>query len=310
MLLGEHAVLYHRPALCCAINQYITLSLYKRHDEKIIIHSTQLGEHETTLSTLRVVAPFSFVLATITYFANKLSSGFFLKIDADFSPNLGLGSSAAVTVASVVAVSKLVGERLSQQALIIVARRIIRSLQKGLGSGADVAASVLGGIIYYRATPLVNVRRQLSSFPLVVVYSGQKKATTAIIEPLYQSYHANDKKRRWFEALYDQICHCVLHGYMAIVRQDWQTLGAIFNAQQKIMLRLGVSHQLLENMIHQLRQLPHIYGAKLSGAGLGDSIIAIANPRSMPQFTVNTTPEKQGIKPLRLKLSSIGMSDG
>ena len=103
MLLGEHAVLHGKPALVCALDKRIHITLTPREDQRIQIQSRLLGDYETTLSELKIEKPFQFVLATLKHFQGKVRRGCHIEITSDFSDTKGLGSSAAVTVATLAA---------------------------------------------------------------------------------------------------------------------------------------------------------------------------------------------------------------
>src|SRR5207253_1594537 len=150
MLLGEYAVLHGQHALVCAIDKRMTVTLTPRNDKKIFLESA-LGHYETTLSDLKMVAPFQFVLATLRAVRKNLKHGCHLKIESEFSDSVGFASSAAVTVATLSALTqwlchpeacssrrRISGLELSLQDFIKLARRIVRHVQ-GTGSGADVA---------------------------------------------------------------------------------------------------------------------------------------------------------------------------
>ena len=58
-----------------------------------------LGSYESSLDLLLDDARFRFVLSAINQFKERVPTGFSLTIESDFSHQVGLGSSAAVTVA-------------------------------------------------------------------------------------------------------------------------------------------------------------------------------------------------------------------
>ena len=64
MLLGEYAVLFNEPALVCAIDRYISVTLTPLNNTKVIIHSS-LGHYQGDLNHLRIEPPFDFVLSSI-----------------------------------------------------------------------------------------------------------------------------------------------------------------------------------------------------------------------------------------------------
>jgi len=105
MLTGEHAILNGEAALVAAVDKRITVQLTPRTDDKIIIHSERLGEYTTSLSTLKSTPPFEFVLNSLILLKDKINTGLELNILSDFSHQVGLGSSAACTVATLAVIS-------------------------------------------------------------------------------------------------------------------------------------------------------------------------------------------------------------
>ena len=99
MLLGEHAVLHGKHALVCAINRRITIRLFPSLDNTVKIVS-DLGNYQSPLDNLVDHPSFRFVLQAIRQQIQHVPRGFELKIDSEFSADIGFGSSAAVTVAT------------------------------------------------------------------------------------------------------------------------------------------------------------------------------------------------------------------
>lgn len=269
MLLGEYAVLHGKHALVCAVDKRMTVKLSPRNDSVITIRSA-LGEHQTSISRIKSVVPFQFVLTTLKNFQKQFSSGCDITIESEFSDKVGFASSAAVTVATLSAISAWLNLSMSQTELAQTARAIIRKVQ-GLGSGADVAACVFGGIIGYRANPFW-IQKEEQQYPITVVYSGSKTPTVEAVTRIKKQFSQ-------FPSLFRQICRsidlCSLEGIKAVKQQNWRQLGQIMNIQQGFMDALGVNTDLLNGIVEELRQQSDILGAKISGSGLGDCIVAI-----------------------------------
>lgn len=277
MLLGEHAVLQDKPAIVLAINKRIRVTLHPRSDQNILIKS-DLGKIEFDLNEIENVQyqkPFQFILAAIKYFKNELkkeSQGFELNIDSEFSHDCGLGSSAAVTVATVAVLLEWTKVKLeNQNTLFETARKIVREVQ-GVGSGADVAASVYGGVIVYQQQSPCIVKKIDSVLPLVVIYSGLKTATPVVIKKVEA---LRNKYPDVINALYDAVEHAVNRASVFIENTDLSQLGEVMNIQQGIMNALGVGSPVLNQLIDKLNSEPGIYGTKISGSGLGDCVIGI-----------------------------------
>lgn len=288
MLLGEHAVLYRKHALVCAINKRMTVTLTPRSDNKIMIDSA-LGHYEAEIARLKVITPFQFVLAALKQYQKKMTVGCDIHITTDFSDKVGFASSAAVTVATLKALSTWLNMPLSSLELIHAGRKIVRAVQ-GLGSGADVAACVLGGLVVYRTQPEEIRKLPVESFfPLTVVYSGSKAPTIEVVRHVEKLFEDQPVILR---LLCQAIDGCVLAGVQAITDNDLHALGKIMNVQQGLMDALGVNTPILADMIDRLRRSPAIEGAKISGSGLGDCVVGVGHlPENIGQIPVQITQE-------------------
>lgn len=291
MLLGEFAVLNGKTALVCAIDKRIEVNLTPLHNQEIKITS-ELGTHVTTISQLKVEKPFQFVLEAIK--ATAPLKGFHLKIESQFSDKIGFGSSAAVTVATLAVIKHWLDQPLHLSELLIQARDVIRAVQ-GRGSGADVAASVYGGIVAYRAQPEILVEKFAFQHPLTAVYSGFKTPTPTVIQ------HVNERFVHFpkiHELLIESIGECADSGVAALRAKDWIHFGKMMAMQQGLMESLGVSLPVLRQIVEKLQQEPTILGAKISGSGLGDCVIGLGE--------ANLNFEND-IMPIAIKMTSDGV---
>lgn len=276
MLFGEHAVLRGYPAIVCAVNRRIYLTLTPKIDSKIYIKSA-LGELETTLeeiNNIKIQPPFHFILATLKYF--KLSQGVEINIKSEFSDKIGLGSSAAVVVALVAALRQWQKDSDEKMAIYQNALAIIRQVQ-GLGSGADVAASVFGGVLEYQipTKPSPIKIGKLSHFPpLHLIYTGYKTPTVTVVKQVnvFEKAYPDLAKK-----IFKKINTCVKQAILATQSQDWKNLGKIANKHYQWQCELGVSDPHCDALIKYYSNQKNIFGAKLSGSGLGDCIVLIGD---------------------------------
>ena len=289
MLLGEHAVLHGRRALVCAINKRMTVSLSPLVGKKVRIVS-DLGIYEAPLGELADHSDFRFVLDAVKQY--PLEQGVELKIESEFSSDIGFGSSAAVTVATHAALMQLVGASrrdvrgpLGERSLPLenLFRRSLATIHRvqGRGSGADVAASVFGGVVAYRAEPL-EINPLKVSFPLTAVYSGSKMKTADVIRYLEERRALNAD---YFGRIFDR-----MDASVGEVINDFSQLGRMLILNQKLMEEMGLCNAALAEIIAGFREqgVP----AKISGSGLGDCAIGLgafpeSKYRSYP-LTVST----------------------
>jgi len=270
MLMGEHAVLYGRRALVAAVNRRIRVRLEPRADGQVRIASA-LGEIEMPLGRFKTQAPFRFVMAALRRYEDRLPGGFDLRIESDFPHDVGLGSSAAVTVTTCAVLERWTRSRPARLwNLFLAGREIIREVQ-GLGSGADVAASVFGGILNYRAMP-PRIQRLKRAIPLVVLYSGGKTPTVEVVRRVQRAMKAQPEM---FNAVFDLMDKACAAGFQAIRASALKKVGEIFNIQQGLMESLGASNARMAELVYALRAERGILGAKISGSGLGDCVIGL-----------------------------------
>lgn len=300
MVAGEHAVLYGYPAIVCAVKQRLTVTLTPRHDNLFTIRST-LGEYTHSLQDVQIVKPFQFITGVIQHFQSQLVYGFNLNVSSDFVHTVGLGSSAAVTVATIAVLTKWLQLELSAEDIFQVGYRVVRQVQQ-VGSGADIAASVFGGIGLYSPAPFFY--RPLHYFPaLCAVYTGSKQPTSQVIAKVQQLRRQATEK---YDHLFQQIAECTQAMVLAINQQQWEELGLLFNHHYTLQQELGVSNEFIQQLIQQLQALTQIYGAKISGSGLGDCIIGIGE---LSEHTFPQTPQQKvlGVQQIKVQISSQGV---
>jgi len=285
MLMGEHAVLRGYPGLVAAIDKRMCVKVTPRSDHEVSIQST-LGTAQWSLDALPAASEtFQFLLAVIRMLKSKLNSGIDLNITAEFSDQMGFGSSAAVVVGSLAAIwVAIYNEAPTPMELWTMATQVIREVQ-GFGSGADAAASIFGGVLGVVSDK--SVEKIAETLPLTVVYSGAKCPTSTVVNLVNQRVSAQPE---FAQRIFETMQQGVLKSIPAIKSADWQALGHIIDQQQSLMHDLGVSTPALETLIEDLRKTPGIFGAKISGSGLGDCIIGIGTA------SLNTSISTTGIQ--------------
>lgn len=270
MLFGEHAVLHGHPAVVAAVERRVWVNLAPRRDRRVRIVSA-LAMRETALEELVPSPPLQFVEQAIVRFRSRLPGGLDLDIRADVPPTIGLGSSAAVTVAVLAAVHAFTGRSVTPEELAREGGEVIRAVQ-GVGSGADAAASVFGGVLVFSVDPTRPVRPLSGRPPLLLVYSGRKTPTPEVVA------RVEALRRRWPEvvgAIFSAMGSLALEGAAAIEAGDWPRLGAAMNVGHDLMAAIGVDTPELRAIANVLRSDPGVHGAKISGSGLGDCVVAV-----------------------------------
>ncbi len=283
MLMGEHAVLFGHRAIVCALSQRLRVSVSARSDQRIVIHSA-LGHYDVPRAELLIQKndppELSFVLASLR--ALPPQSGLTLTVTSDFSHTVGLGSSAAVVAACVYALMRFQGAEVALADVFDIGLRVIHAVQQR-GSGSDLAASVFGGMVAYTASPrqieaLLNAEQLTPRHcpALDLTYCGYKTPTPEVLAHVAR---ASEEFPDIYTGLYQHMHQVSCAAEQAIRDHDWQRLGKLMNIYHGLMDALGVSDASLSALVYQARQRSEVLGAKISGSGLGDCVIALSSPQ-------------------------------
>lgn len=278
MLFGEHAIMYGSSCIVTAVDQRIFVSVEENNSGylKIYAPSVDVKNYKKSLSELGdsdSPKGVRFLEASVKNFQsvfNEKIKGLTIETSADFSSSFGFGSSAASTVATVKALAVLYSREMTKKELFDLSYKSVLDVQKS-GSGFDVASSIYGGTLYFVSGGKKIEPLPLSHLPLVVGYSGQKADTVSMMSQVSDRYK---KENESTNTLFSDISHIVEEAKKALLAQDFEQVGILMNQNQECLEKLEVSTDMLDSMITS--SMKHgAYGAKISGAGGGDCMIAL-----------------------------------
>lgn len=263
MLMGEHAVVYGRPCIVTAVSERLRVQIEETQTNQVVIDAPQVKDTR-------------FVQQAIDDGCQVLGihhRGLLVHTDSAFSNQYGFGSSSAVTVAMWGALAACFKKTLEKRELFEQSFKTVLAIQ-GVGSGFDVAAATYGGTLLYTKGGVTleqlpwNIKEHVA---LVVGYSGSKADTPSIVRDVAKK---REQQKEKVERIFDAIGKLVLQAKTAGDTKDWETVGKLMNFNQEYLRDLGVSTETLEAMISAAKKAG-AYGAKLSGAGGGDCMIAM-----------------------------------
>ena len=190
IVAGEYAVLDGAPAICMAVDRraYVTVTEGDAECHSVLApgYSQSPGRfnaHHHGLEWLDGASGFPLLTAVWQELAAKPRRQLSIVLDTnEFSDaragiKLGIGSSAALTVALVAALDLALGGGRSVDRIAAAAHR---RLQNGAGSGADIACSLRGGVIVYRMGDTTQTAlRWPTDLHYALLWSGVSANTTA-----------------------------------------------------------------------------------------------------------------------------------
>ena len=266
ILLGEHAVVYGYPALAAALDRGVTIAP---------VPTPAGGPLRLDIRAWGVAVtadddhPVGRSLAAI---ADALDAGrppLSLIGDAQVPHGAGLGSSAALAVAIARALCTY-ARRPLDVATLTRAAGASETLVHGTPSGVDVALAIAGGTGVFRRSTGLAPLGGVPPLRILVGPSGVPRSTAAMVERVAAATGSqrNDPRLRELGALPDS-------GTAALLAADLPTLGGAMDRAHTLLADLGVSIPQLDTLCDAAREAG-AYGAKLTGAGGGGAVIAIA----------------------------------
>jgi mevalonate kinase len=195
-----------------------------------------------------------------------------LWLECEVPARAGLGSSAAMSVA----IARAIGARMgADETDVVAAVAASESVFHRKPSGIDAAAASRGGIGAFDRQNGWQPLTCRTPLDLCIGLSGKSHDTGALVAGVGQLCESTPVARRLVETLGD----LARAGTEALVAGEVSSLARIFNLAHGLLGGLGVSCPELDDLVY-LARAAGAEGAKLTGAGGGGAVIAIAGDRS------------------------------
>ncbi|MES2997911.1 MAG: mevalonate kinase [Pseudomonadota bacterium] len=283
ILSGEHAVVYGKPALAMAINRYATVTVTRECLPRVLFDLSNLAYcHYLSfngLSRLKkrikskyhrfiqgelgirdvLQKPFELIQFTLSLLTEtlriSLSNGIKLQVQSDIPIGCGMGSSAAIILSVIHAISMHLRIRLSPEKLIHLALQA-ENIQHGHSSGLDLRVVLQGGTLYMRDQMIEA--RQAPAMPLYLVNTGVPLSTTGQcverVAPYFQS-----------QCLGDAFASITNRMDAALQTNSYLDFQEAIRENHRLLVRLGVVPERVQQFISQIET--QAGAAKICGAG-------------------------------------------
>ena len=268
ILFGEHAVVFGEPALALAVD--LRAEVYARRHAEWLADGMSLAHPR-----------YAYVRAALERAGAK--DPLWVEIRSTLPEGSGLGSSAAVTVATLGAAHGIQGSfdppRIAREGFEV------ELTVQGRASPIDTSTATAGGailvlprkddgllwVIERNGTRWFLHHRVLPSMKFVVGFTGVGAATGPLVAAVRERVDARPEARAWIE----EIGEITVQGLRSLQARDWATAGELMDRNHALLNALGVGHPALERLVAAAR--PTSYGAKLTGAGGGGSMVALTD---------------------------------
>jgi mevalonate kinase len=277
ILLGEHAVVYGRTAVAVPVQAVrARATVWPAADGPLVEAHFPEGSGRAParvdLASPEEGDPIAVAVATALRAAGGPAAcrpSWRIDLESTIPVASGLGSSAAVAVALVRAVSLACGAAPSDEMVAAMALEAERRTH-GRPSGIDNTVVALGRPIRYHQGEITRLAAA-SPVHLVVAHSGQLGLTREMVAAVgVRRALEPARHEEWF----DHIGALAEAGCRAIETGDLELLGRLLDANHELLQQLGVSTPALDRLVAAAREAGAL-GAKLSGAGGGGVMVAL-----------------------------------
>jgi mevalonate kinase len=273
--LGEHSVVYGRPAIAVPVREVqACVQVERTNSPGVTVCATELGcswelacapEREPLCLTVRNT------LAYLGVGAQDLQ--LCLTIQSSIPVASGLGSGAAVATALVRALSAYLGRSLDAEAVSALVYRT-EEIFHGTPSGIDNTVVAFEQAVYYVKGEPIEWVLIARPFWLAIADSGEPSLTKESVGDVRAAWQRDPTR---YECLFDEIGEIVDRARQVLEFGEVTKLGPLMNANQRILRRLDVSSPEIEALIDAALGAG-ASGAKLSGGGRGGNVVAVVEP--------------------------------
>ena len=269
ILLGEHSVVYNRPAIALPITLAVEAVVHKGGDGvHVLIPRWGLEQQVKPGVTQGVNGAVNTMLQSLDLTGVSMT----IELMPHLPRGMGLGGSAALAVALVRALSHEFGLDLDDASVNRLAFES-EKMAHGTPSGIDNTVATYGKPLVFRKDddPSFRGLSLPQPVPLVLGLTGRESLTArtvARVRAVRQEHPAR------IEAIFDQMAQLADAGVEALEAARFDELGHLMDVCQGYLNALQVSSPELEELIHIARRNGAL-GAKLTGGGGGGSMIAL-----------------------------------
>ena len=275
ILLGEHAVVYGRPAVALPIPLAVE-TVVREGGDGVNLVIPRWGLEQKIRSAHG--QGLSGILHTLLERLGLAERAMTIEVIPRVPRAMGLGGSAALAVAVVRALDRAFRLELGDAAVNDLAFAC-EQVAHGTPSGIDNTIATYGTPLLFQrpAGATAPARGNFEELrlgepvPLVIGITGRESLTANTVARVRQSWETHQAR---YDAIFDQIGALTRTGAQALRDGQFRELGELMNLCQGYLNALQLSTPELEELIHIARSNGAL-GAKLTGGGGGGSMVAL-----------------------------------
>ena len=269
ILLGEHSVVYGKPAIALPVTSLRTMAWIDRVEDSPVLFSMD-GEvidiDELPERFASIAAALRAGLRTFGIPERDL----LVRLRSGIPPAAGLGGSAAVAHALIDAVRDLADGTLTERQRFDLVQEAER-LAHGNPSGLDATVARASRPVYFKQGEFHPLKVAKKMW-LVLGDTGVRGSTSLAVARVRGFV---DSHRVHGQELLDHLGQLADGAVHNLAKGDFARLGHRMDSAQEALEELGVGHESITDLVTAAR-LAGAHGAKLTGAGCGGCVMALA----------------------------------
>ena len=274
ILFGEHSVVYGQPAIAVPVSQVQATCTVRENPAGagILLIAPDIDRREY-LSAAGDGDPLALAVRRTLDALGAGAPPLEITITSTIPIACGLGSGAAISAAIIRALGAFFRHPFDPQQVSDIAFEV-EKIYHGTPSGIDnTVVAFAQPIFFVKGQP---IERLTVGAPLTFIIGD-----TGIKSPTYKVVGDLRARRSENPAVYDstfaRMGALAQEARSAIERGDAAAVGRLMGENHAILRELGISHPLLDALVSAAMDAGAL-GAKLSGAGWGGNMIALATP--------------------------------
>jgi mevalonate kinase len=272
IVCGEHSVVYGRPAIAVPVSDLRARAHIKTAPpgSGFRILAVDLDE-ALVLDEAPSDHPLAAIVRLTLRHLQANAPDAVLTVRSDLPIGAGLGSGAAVSVAIVRALAAFLGRDIAVDAISTLTYEV-EKIHHGTPSGIDNTVVAWERPVYFVKGTAPEVFTIGAPLYLLIADSGIGGSTREAVAGVRQRW---EQAREVYEARFDRMGAIADAARQAIERGEQGRLGALLDENHALLQEIGVSIPALDRLIAAARKAGAL-GAKLTGAGMGGNVIALA----------------------------------
>jgi hydroxymethylglutaryl-CoA reductase len=277
ILLGEHAVVYGRPALALPIPLAVEAVAKEGGDGVNLVIPRWGLEQKVRASSAQGL---NGILYQVLEQLELADQNMTIEVFPHVPRAMGLGGSSALAVAIIRALDHTYGLKLGSQRINELAFECEKAAH-GTPSGIDNTIATYGTPLLYRrqvaddeqalGDPRFDEVKLAEPIPLVIGITGKESLTANTVARVRKAWETHQSR---YDGIFDQIAALTTAGVDALRDAHFQELGELMNLCHGYLNALQLSTPELEELVHIARANGAV-GAKLTGGGGGGSMVAL-----------------------------------